>query len=148
MTDTSSTGTPMNRKVFIACGIPGLAVMGFGIYGLIHGSGQTHPTEWIKWFVGGLVVHDFLIAPLVFVIAVVLVRRAAAPWKASLQGGLFATGILTLAAWPYVAGYGRRPDNKTLLPNNYAHGLFVVLAVVWLSAAITAVVARRRTAVH
>jgi hypothetical protein len=105
--------------------------MAYGIYGLFHASGQTQPSQWIRWFVGGLVVHDFFIAPVVFLIAIVLVRRVPQPWKAPLQGALIASGILTLTAWPYVAGYGKRPDNQTLLPNDYGPGLLALVALVW-----------------
>jgi hypothetical protein len=51
---------------------------------------------------------------------------------------LIASGIVTLAAWPYVAGYGERPDNRTLLPNDYGPGLLAVLAFVWAVAVATA----------
>jgi hypothetical protein len=130
--------TPTNRRVFVACAVPGFAVMAYGVYGLFHASGQTKPSQWIRWFIGGLVLHDFVIAPIVFLLAVVLIRPVPPPWKACLQGALIASGILTLAAWPYVAGYGQRPDNRTLLPNDYGPGLLVVLALVWAVAAATA----------
>jgi membrane protein implicated in regulation of membrane protease activity len=81
-----------------------------------------------------LVIHDFFIAPVVFLIAVVVIRRVPQPWKASIQGALIASGILTLTAWPYVAGYGKRPDNRTLLPNDYGPGLLALLALVWATA--------------
>jgi hypothetical protein len=130
--------TPTNRKVFVACAVPGVAMMAYGVYGLFHASGQTQPSQWIRWFVGGLVLHDFFIAPVVFLIAIVVVRRVPQPWKASLQGALIASAILTLTAWPYVAGYGKRPDNRTLLPNDYGPGLLALLALVWAIAVATA----------
>jgi hypothetical protein len=138
MTRPDPIGAPMNKKVFIACAIPGFAVLGYGVYGLFRASGQTQPSQWIRWFIGGLLVHDFVIAPLVFATAVLLVRRVPAPWKASLQGASIASGILLLAAWPYVAGYGARPDNKSLLPNNYGAGILGLLAFVWALALGTA----------
>lgn len=133
----------MNRKVFTACAIPGLAILGYGIYGLVHSSGQTRPTQWVRWFLGGLLIHDFVIAPAVFLVAVFLIARVPQPWRAPLQGGLIASGMLILAAWPYVAGYGRRPDNLTLLPNNYGHSLLVVLTFVWVVAVAIALWRRR-----
>lgn len=105
--------------------------MGYGIYGLIHNSAQTQPAQWIRWFLGGLLVHDFVIAPLVFLVAAVLLARVPRRFKAVLQGASIASGILVLTTWPYVAGYGRRPDNPTLLPNDYLGGLLAILAVVW-----------------
>jgi len=33
---------------------------------------------------------------------------------------------------PFVAGWGRLPDNPSLLPSNYALGLMAILIVVWI----------------
>lgn len=60
-----------------------------------------------------------------------LVARIPAPVRAPIQGGLIATGIITLMSWPFLRGYGRDPSNPSVLPNNYAVSLLIVLAVVW-----------------
>ena len=109
----------------------GWGVMAFGVVGLLHNSSRTHPDQWVKWFFGSLVAHDFIVAPVVFAIGALLVARIPAPWRAPIQGGLIATGIITLMSWPFLRGYGRDPSNPSVLPNNYAEGLLVVLAVVW-----------------
>jgi hypothetical protein len=105
--------------------------MAFGVMGLIHNSSRTHPDQWVKWFIGSLVAHDFIVAPLVFAIGALLVARIPAAWRAPIQSGLIATGIIVLMSWPLLRGYGRDPRNPSVLPNNYAVNLVIVLAVVW-----------------
>lgn len=123
-----------NPRVFWPLAGIGIAVMGYGLYGLFENSSRTHPSQWVRWFVGAAIAHDFVVAPIVIGVGVVVVRRVHGLLKAPLQGALIATGILVLLAYPFVRGYGRSPGNPTVLPNNYARGLVVVLAIVWIVA--------------
>jgi hypothetical protein len=109
----------------------GWGLMAFGVVGLIHNSSRTHPDQWVKWFFGSLVAHDFIVAPVVFTIGAFLVARIPALSRAPIQGGLIATGIITLMSWPFLRGYGRDPSNPSVLPNNYAVSLVIVVAVAW-----------------
>ena len=109
----------------------GWGLIAFGVGGLIHSSSRTHPDQWVKWFLGSLVAHDLIVAPVVFAIGTALVARIPPPRRAPIQGGLIATGIITLMSWPFLRGYGRNPSNPSVLPNNYAVNLVIVLAVVW-----------------
>jgi hypothetical protein len=109
----------------------GWGLMAFGVVGLIHNSSRTHPDQWVKWFFGSLVAHDFIVAPVVFAIGALLVARIPGPLRAPIQGGLIATGIITPMSWPLLRGYGRDPSNSSVLPNNYAVSLLIVLAVLW-----------------
>ena len=45
-------------------------------------------------------------------------------------------------------GYGRIPDNPTILPRNYAEGLLVVLVSVWLGVLLVGAVASRLSHRH
>ena len=122
-------------RVFWALGIIGVAVMAFGTWGLFSDSARTHPSQWIRWFVGSALVHDLVIAPLVFGIAVFLVRRIPPKYRSIVQGGLIASGIVLLSTYPLLRGYGRRPDDPSALPNNYAAGIVMVVGVIWIAAA-------------
>nr|MBA2601448.1 hypothetical protein [Actinomycetota bacterium] len=119
----------MNRRVFIVMAMLGWGVMAFGVLGLFHNSARTHPGEWVKWFLGGALVHDAVLAPVVFGVALLL-GRVPRPWKASLQGGLVAAAVVTLTVYPFLRGYGRRSDNLSVLPNDYSSGLIRTLAVI------------------
>lgn len=122
-------------RVFWSCTAIGLTVLAYGVGGLIVESDRTHPEQWIRWFAGSLIVHDFIVAPLVIAVGSLLVNRVRAPYRAAVQGAAIATGIITLTTWPFLRGYGLRPDNTSVLPNNYTVGLSIVVGAVWLVAA-------------
>ena len=126
----------------LALGVP---LMAWGMRGIVLDSGQTHPAELARWIVGSAAVHDALVLPVVSTVAVVA-RRLAPPssWPV-VRWALATTAILAIVAWPFVRGYGRRPDNPSLLPRNYAGGTMAVLAGVWLVALALAVWAHRRS---
>ena len=52
--------------------------------------------------------------------------------------------MLTLIGWPFVRGYGRRADVPSALQRNYAHGLLVYVAIIWLLAVVVSVAGRIR----
>jgi hypothetical protein len=122
---------PINQRVFWPMALIGVAVMAFGVFGLFEDSARTHPSEWVRWFVGAVIAHDFVLAPAVATIGVVSSRRVPARFRAIVQGALVASGIVLLIAYPFVRGYGRSEDNPSILPNNYAFGSLVVLGVIW-----------------
>lgn len=137
--------TAPSPRLFWSCAAIGLAVLAYGVAGLLLESERTHPEQWIRWFAGSLIVHDLLLAPLVIAAGSLLVNRVRAPYRAAVQGALIASGIVTLTTWPFLRGYGLRSDNASVLPNNYALGLSIVVAVMWLVAAGVLLGARRRS---
>jgi hypothetical protein len=126
--------TPPSPRVFWSGAAVGLAVVAYGVGGLFVEGERTHPEQWIRWFAGSLIVHDFVVMPLVVAAGVVLAKRVHAPYRAAIQGALIATGIVILTVWPFLRGYGLRSDNRSVLPNNYALGVSMVVAAVWLVA--------------
>lgn len=121
----------------------GSAVIAYGLWGLARALPPPARIQWAVWLVGGLAVHDFVLVPLYF--GLWFVVRRFVPKKASLpvQVGLVLTGVLTLVAYPLVAGYGRaaQPGNTSVLPHDYLTNLAGVLGVVW---AVVAVVTAAR----
>ena len=116
----------------------GLAVGGavglFGLAGLLRDATKTMPLVWLKWLVGLLLVHDFVLAPLVLLAGRRLRDRAPEPWYWPLRLGLVTSGVVVLASVPVLYGVGRRtqPGNASVLPDNYPLALAGVLIVVWL----------------
>ena len=124
----------------------GSPIIAWGVRGILVESARTHPAELGRWIIGSAVVHDALLVPLVLAVAW-LARRVvpAAAWPA-MRWALATTGVLLLVSWPYVRGYGRRPDNPSLLPRDYGQGLLVTLVLVWLVALVVAARALHRRA--
>lgn len=116
----------------------GLAVGGaiglFGLAGLVADAAKTMPVVWLTWLVGLLLVHDFVVAPLVHLVGRGLCDRAPRGWGWPLQLGLVTSGVLVLASVPVLVGVGRatQPGNTSVLPGDYPLALSGVLALVWL----------------
>ena len=135
---------PRSRRIFWSCVAVGWAVMGYGVWGLLDNANRTHPEQWIRWFAGSLIVHDFVIAPLTFGFGVLVVARVPRRIRAPMTAGVIASAIIILTAWPLLRGYGLRSDNPSALPNDYLAGLAMVLVAVWSVVAACAVRAIRR----
>ena len=120
-----------SRRVFWICAALGWLVIAYGVWGLFDNATRTHPEQWIRWFIGSLVVHDFVIAPLTFFVGAFLVTRIPRTLRAPIQAGLIASATIVLTMWPFVRGYGLRSDNPSALPNDYLAGLVMVLTAVW-----------------
>jgi len=122
---------PSSRRVFWTCAALGWLVIAYGVWGLFDNSNRTNPEQWIRWFIGSLVVHDFVVAPLTFAVGTLLVARIPRWIRAPFQAGLIVSAIIVLTTWPLVRGYGLRSDNPSALPNDYVAGLVIVLVAVW-----------------
>jgi hypothetical protein len=113
----------------------GGAVGLFGLAGLLANAAATMPLVWLKWLVGLLLVHDFVLAPLVHLTGRQLRERTPEPWRWPLQLGLVTSGVLVVASVPVLVGVGRstQPGNASVLPGSYPLALAGVLSAVWLS---------------
>jgi hypothetical protein len=113
--------------------LTGAGLAGFGVHTLLAHASDTRPVVVVRWVIGLALVHDLVLAPVVLLVATAVHRWAPRPVRAVLAGVLVVTGVLVLEAWPALRGYGRIRDNPTVLPRNYAVGLGVAVAVVWLA---------------
>lgn len=140
---TMAEGYPTEHpKVFWLGLFVGWVVMAVGIRGLLVNEDSpmgTDPPGWALLLVKSNLVHDFVLVPAVLLVGVVVARVVPARVRAPVQAGLIATGVIVLFAFPFVRGYGVKPDNSTVLPQNYGRGLLIVLGVVWAVTAALAV---------
>jgi hypothetical protein len=123
----------------------GLTAMGYALWSAVRSPDLTI-VHYGGYLLLVLVLHDGLLMPAVLVAATVLRRSLPDRVRALVQVALVASVVVTLIAVPLVLGYGRIADNPSALPRNYAHGLLLVLAAIWLAAATALAVrqARRR----
>jgi hypothetical protein len=131
------------RAVRVGLGLLGLAVIGYGTVGLLTDPG-TRPSGHLVFLGTVLIGHDFLVLPVALTVGAVLARSTPIWMRGPLQVALYASAVVSVIALPFVIGAGRRPDDPSALPLNYGHGLLMVLAVIWVLAAVTAM--RRRAA--
>jgi len=118
-------------RVFWALAGLGWALMAFGTGGILARARATAPPELAAWVIGAAVVHDLIVAPVVFSVGRVLSRATRGLPRAAVQIGLVLTGLLVLYSIPVVGGFGRLGDNPSLLPREYGTSLVVVLGGVW-----------------
>jgi hypothetical protein len=140
--DTESELTHDNH-VGLAIGLLlGVPVMLVGIVGLIQHTDATPPSSYLKFFIGGNLAHDFVVAPLTALVAYVVLRRTPAIARAPLRAALFGSAVMIAVAWPDIRSYGRMraPDNATVQPLNYATSVATAVGVVWAIAALWLVV--------
>lgn len=125
----------------------GGGVMAFGVRGVLMNSRATDPAVLARWVIGADLVHDFVVAPVAIAIGAFAGRFAPRRWRAPLQAGLFATGIVLIVGWAPWRGYGRSlvPDNPSVQPLDYTTAIATVLAVIW-SAVVVAIVVNRLAA--
>jgi hypothetical protein len=142
-TGTRTEAVALGSRALLArvlLGGVGVAGIGYGLYRLL-----TMPPEHVPavlvWAVGGVVVHDALLAPLVVGLGVLAAVSAPRWLRAPLAALLVVLGPLTLVALPVLGGFGARADNPTLLDRPYWTGYLAIVAVAVL---VTAVGAWRR----
>jgi hypothetical protein len=121
----------LRGPMFWVSAVLGWAVIAYGIRGLFHHHVDTRPANLATFFVGGVLAHDLLFAPVVLVAGVLLARIAPRPARAWLQAGLLVSGCLVLFSYPLVQDYAKVIHNPSSLPHNYTANLAVTLGVVW-----------------
>ncbi len=127
----------------IALGAVGLAG---GLYGalLLLDLGWENLLATGTWLIGGVVLHDAVLAPATILLASlaarVLGRRLPVP---VIVGTLVLAGA-TLVAVPVLGREQARPDNPTLLDRDYVLGWFVLAALI-LATVMIALVRDRRS---
>ena len=95
------------------------------------------------WMAVGVVVHDFVLAPLLIGVGV-LVPRLPAAVRESAAVGLVVLGSVTLLAVPVLGRFGVEADNPTLFDRPYAAGWAVLAGLVLAGVAAAALVQDRR----
>lgn len=121
----------------IRYGVAGVGVLA-GLYGawlLLSRQDFGRLENVALWMLGGVVVHDFVIAPIVIGLAWSL-RSLPMHWRRAATVATVVLGSLSLLAIPVLTRLGARSDNPTLLDRPYLTswmvlaGVSVVLVVV------------------
>ncbi len=139
------------RVALIVLGIVLLLLSGYLLLTTVR------PTKYIgiiEWFIAAIIIHDALIAPIVFGAGLVmrkLGRRIPLPVLAIVQGGLVIGAVFTIVLVPEILAQRNAHLFETLLPFDYVKNLGILwVGTLVLTAAVVVgylVVARRRTRV-
>jgi hypothetical protein len=131
------------RLVIGALGLGGAA---YGIVALLD-LGLDNLGQAGIWLVGGVLLHDGLVAPAT-IAACFLAGRA---WRGSPPApvvvGALVLGTVTVVAVPVLGRFGARADNPTLLDRNYVLG-WLVLATLTVVVSGVAALVRRKGGAH
>jgi hypothetical protein len=130
---------PAYGRVWWAGVVVGGGLLAFGLVGLIRDAAATVPPAWAGWLLAALLVHDLVLVPAVFVVARLL-RRVPAAWRPEVRWALTLSGVVVTVTLPAFLGDGRatQPGNTSVLPNDYTLSFALVVGLVWVAAAATA----------
>ncbi|HSV64759.1 MAG TPA: hypothetical protein VLJ59_02475 [Mycobacteriales bacterium] len=123
-------GVLLVRWVLLAVGV---ALAGFGVWTLLHRTFDTRPVDTATWAVGGLVLHDGLLAPVVFLAGWLLARavpaRVVPAWARAMLGSVLVLAgvcvLLLVPKWRSPAHAG----NPSVHPPPSAADIAVAVAV-------------------
>jgi hypothetical protein len=117
--------------------VAGVAAMVYAVIGVLTDDG-TNPRNQLLFTLALVVAHDGIVLPLAIGVGLFTVRFVPDWARPPVQAGLYASLVLTIFTIPLLVGAGRLADNATILPLDYARGLQLVLAAIWVAAAVWA----------
>jgi hypothetical protein len=107
---------------------------------------QSAMDQWLAlltWLLGGVILHDLVLAPMVLAVGVAA-RRLPGYVRAPAAAALVVWGSVTVLAVPVLGRFGARDDNPTLLDRPYFVTWLVGCAVTVLLVGVTGAVRRQR----
>ena len=135
----------MNAALW-SLGSIGVLVAAYGGWLLLTRQAGAQLASAAQWLVGGVVLHDLLLAPVVLVLVAVAARLLPRSARAPAAVLLVVIGSVTLMAVPVMGGFGRRTDNPSLLDRDYVAGWLVLVAILCAAVAVGSSVQRWRRA--
>lgn len=134
----------MTRVLLIAVGV----FMGaYGAWLLLSRQDTEGNVAAGLWLASGVVLHDFLLVPVVLLVMGLGSRFLPLAWRAPVAVGVVVLGSVSLMAVPVLGRFGARSDNPTLLDRPYVTGWLVLAALVVVIVVIVSVVRSRRSTV-
>jgi hypothetical protein len=115
--------------------LSGLALLAYGtlLAWEFAASRTVNAVQGAAWFLGGPLLHDGVVAPVVGLTGMALARVVPAPWRMPVTAGVVLSGVLTLVAVPLLWRPYGTAVNPGLHDRNYGAALAVALGVVWLA---------------
>ena len=134
---------PLGRWFWVGLVIGG-AIIAYGIRGAYSEPSVLAPPLLLNYVIRSLLAHDVVVAPVVTIGGLVLARFLPSWLRGPVRGGIAISAIVVLFSYPLLKGFGRRPGNSSTLPLDYGRNVVIVLAIIWVSAAVMAAVRFRQ----
>jgi len=120
----------VTRRLLAAAGV---LLMGYAVFGALADPQARRPGHLV--FLGAvLFAHDLVLLPLALAVGLLLTRWLPAAARGPVRGGLFASAVVAVIALPLAVGPGRLAEDPSTLPRDYAAGLALTLAAIWIVA--------------
>jgi hypothetical protein len=126
----------------VLIGTLGLGGAVYGVVALLD-LGAANLRDSGTWLVGGVVLHDGVVAPATIAAGFLAGRAWRGRPPAAVVVGALVLGTVTLVAVPVLGRFGARADNPTLLDRNYVLG-WLVLATLTVGVSGVAALVRRK----
>jgi hypothetical protein len=133
----------MARAIRVLVLAAGLAAAAYGGILLLDQGGRNLVAT-LRWLIGGVVLHDGVLAPLTILVAVVTARLLRGRLPAAVVVGAIVLGSVTVVAVPVLGRFGARADNPTLLDRHYLLGWLVFAILTVIATTLAALAGRRR----
>jgi hypothetical protein len=111
----------------------GVAGVGWGVW-LLSDDGANRLTSTVSWLAGGVVLHDFVLAPLVVLTGVAAVKLFPDRRRAVAAVAFLVWATLTAAVANVLLDVGGKPGMDSLLHRPYVVAWLVLTAVVIVAA--------------
>lgn len=122
------------RTARVSLAVAALLLAGYGVV-LLLDEPWVILLRIVVWAGAGVVLHDFVFAPLCVALGFAGRRLLPRRWWAPVTIAALCSVTLALLAVPVFDRPGARPDNHTVLDRNYPLGLWISLTIVWVSVA-------------
>ncbi|MDF2823530.1 MAG: hypothetical protein K0R68_938, partial [Mycobacterium sp.] len=116
----------------VVLGAVGIVVIGYGAVLLLDNSGPVL-VRIAVWAAAGVLLHDFVFAPLVTALGYAGRRILPRALWAPVGIASLLSIVLVLLAVPVFDRPGAKPLNPTVVDRDYPAGLWIALAVVWVA---------------
>ncbi|HEX4190517.1 MAG TPA: hypothetical protein VHZ06_05935 [Marmoricola sp.] len=129
------------RGFLIALGV-GIALWGLHV---LLGLGRDNLIATLTWLVGGVFLHDGVLAPATIVVFFAITRVVRGPLPLPVIIGGLVLGTVTLLASPTILRLGRIKDNSSLVDRNYTVGWLVFAGLTLLIVTAATLLGHRRS---
>jgi hypothetical protein len=131
-------------RLRVVLGGLGALVAAYGAFLLLSRQDADQLVNAAVWLASGVVLHDFVLAPLVLALVYAGARVAPPAARAPAATALVVLGSVTQLAVPVLGRFGARADNPTLLDRDYRAGWLALAGVILLVTVVAALVRSRR----